>query len=59
MNRKTHFNAPSSVRRVLMSSPLSSKLHNKYNVRFVPFRKDDEVQVIIGTFKGREEMGYS
>ncbi|MCL7030108.1 hypothetical protein MKW94_013431 [Papaver nudicaule] len=52
--RKGHFTAPSSVRRVLMSAPLSSELHSKYNVRSVPVRKDDEVQVVRGTFKGRE-----
>ncbi|KAF8410224.1 hypothetical protein HHK36_002747 [Tetracentron sinense] len=53
-NRKAHFTAPSSVRRVLMSAPLSSDLRSKYNVRSVPVRKDDEVQVVRGTFKGRE-----
>ncbi|CAD5185879.1 unnamed protein product [Musa acuminata subsp. burmannicoides] len=52
--RKAHFTAPSSVRRVLMSAPLSADLRNKYNVRSVPVRKDDEVQVVRGTFKGRE-----
>nr|DAD31890.1 TPA_asm: hypothetical protein HUJ06_010741 [Nelumbo nucifera] len=41
--RKAHFTAPSSVRRVLMSAPLSADLRNKYNVRSVPVRKDDEV----------------
>lgn len=53
-SRKAHFTAPSSVRRVLMSASLSSDLRNKYNVRSVPVRKDDEVQVVRGTFKGRE-----
>ncbi|RWR73746.1 60S ribosomal protein L26-2-like protein [Cinnamomum micranthum f. kanehirae] len=52
--RKAHFTAPSSVRRVLMSAPLSSDLRNKYSVRSVPVRKDDEVQVVRGTYKGRE-----
>ncbi|KAK1280361.1 60S ribosomal protein L26-1 [Acorus gramineus] len=52
--RKAHFTAPSSVRRILMSAPLSSDLRSKYNVRSVPVRKDDEVQVVRGTFKGRE-----
>jgi len=37
-----------------MSAPLSTDLRNKYNVRSVPIRKDDEVQVVRGTFKGRE-----
>jgi len=44
-NRKRHFNAPSHVRRVLMSAPLSKELRVKYNVRSMPLRKDDEVQV--------------
>jgi large subunit ribosomal protein L26e len=53
-SRKAHFTAPSSVRRVLMSAPLSGDLRSKYNVRSLPVRKDDEVQVVRGTFKGRE-----
>ncbi|KAL6551779.1 60S ribosomal protein L26A [Orobanche gracilis] len=52
-SRKAHFTAPSSVRRVLMSSPLSGDLRNKY-VRSMPVRKDDEVQVVRGTYKGRD-----
>ncbi|CAA6669936.1 unnamed protein product [Spirodela intermedia] len=46
--------APSSVRRVLLSAPLSSDLRSKYNVRSMPVRKDNEVQVVRGTYKGRE-----
>ncbi|KAL2341945.1 hypothetical protein Fmac_009885 [Flemingia macrophylla] len=53
-SRKAHFTAPSSVRRVLMSAPLSAELRSKYNVRSIPVRKEDEVQVVRGTFKGRE-----
>jgi hypothetical protein len=30
---QAHFSAPSSLRRKLMSSPLSSELKNKYGVR--------------------------
>ncbi|PWA37388.1 KOW-like protein [Artemisia annua] len=52
--RKAHFTSPSSVRRVIMSAPLSTKLRSKYNVRSVPVRKDDEVHVVRGTYKGRE-----
>lgn len=37
-----------------MSAPLSGDLRHKYNVRSVPIRKDDEIQVVRGTFKGRE-----
>ncbi|URD74880.1 ribosomal protein [Musa troglodytarum] len=53
-SRKVHFTAPSSVRHMLMSVPLSADLRNKYNLRSVPVCKDDEVQVVRGTYKGRE-----
>lgn len=53
-SRKAHFTVLSSIRRVLMSAPLSTNLRSKYNARFVPIHKDDEVQVVRGTFKGRE-----
>ena len=53
-SRKAHFTAPSSKRRVIMSSALSSELKAKYHVRSMPVRKDDEVSVVRGTYKGRE-----
>ncbi|MCJ1429077.1 60S ribosomal protein L26B [Sticta canariensis] len=53
-SRKAHFSAPSSVRRVIMSAPLSKELRDKHNVRSIPIRKDDEVLVTRGTNKGRE-----
>ncbi|KAH0903007.1 hypothetical protein HID58_042510 [Brassica napus] len=40
-NRKAHFTASSSERRVIMSSPLSTDLRQKYNI-------------VRGTYKGRE-----
>merc|ERR1712046_296486 len=43
-----------SVRRKLMSAPLSAELRAKYGVRAVPIRKDDEVQVVRGGYKQRE-----
>ena len=46
-NRKAYFNAPSHIRRKFMSSPLSKELRQKYNVRSMPIRKDDEVQVCL------------
>merc|ERR1711915_421964 len=49
--RKAHFSAPSSVRRKLMSAPLSKELRQKYSVRSMPIRKDDEVVVTRGPFK--------
>jgi len=52
--RKAHFTAPSSERRILLSAPLSHDLRTKYNTRSIPIRKDDEVQVVRGTYKGRE-----
>ena len=53
-SRKAHFMAPSSVRRVMMSAALSSELRTKHQVRSMPVRKDDEVLVVRGTYKGRE-----
>jgi large subunit ribosomal protein L26e len=37
-----------------MSAPLSAELRNKLSVRSVPIRKDDEVTVVRGSYKGRE-----
>merc|ERR1712170_181605 len=53
-SRRAHFQAPSSVRRKILSAPLSAELRNKYSVRSMPVRKDDEVHVVRGFFKGRE-----
>ncbi|RMY95334.1 hypothetical protein D0861_00749 [Hortaea werneckii] len=69
-SRKEHFQAPSSVRRVIMSAPLSkgiSSFHSSMqigtktyandaqnSVRAIPIRKDDEVVIKRGTNKGRE-----
>ncbi|CAO2608149.1 60S ribosomal protein L26 [Lemmus lemmus] len=44
-NHKWHFNAPSHIRRKIMSSP---------NVRSMPIRKDDDVQVVRGHYKGQQ-----
>ncbi|CBX92709.1 60S ribosomal protein L26B [Plenodomus lingam] len=53
-SRKAHFSAPSSVRRVIMSAPLSKELREKHGVRSIPVRKDDEIMVVRGSNKGRE-----
>ncbi|KAF5315894.1 hypothetical protein D9611_004901 [Ephemerocybe angulata] len=53
-SRKAHFSAPSSIRRKIMSSSLSKELRAKYNTRSLPVRKDDEVRIVRGKFKGRE-----
>ena len=34
-----------------MSAPLSQELRAKHGVRSIPVRKDDEVQVVRGTYK--------
>mmetsp|Transcript_21999 Transcript_21999/g.44157 ORF Transcript_21999/g.44157 Transcript_21999/m.44157 type:complete len:147 (-) Transcript_21999:52-492(-) len=53
-NRKAHFSAPSSRRRKIMSAKLSKELKNKFNVRSMPIRKDDEVQVVRGIHNNRD-----
>merc|ERR1711970_1683646 len=53
-SRKRHFSAPSHIRRRLMSAPLSKELKQKYGVRSMPIRKDDEVMVVRGHFKGQQ-----
>lgn len=52
--RKRHFTAPSHIRRRLMTAPLSKELRQKYGVRSIPIRKEDEVQVVRGHFKGQQ-----
>lgn len=37
-----------------MSAPLSKELRTKHSVRSMPIRRDDEVIVTRGTYKGRE-----
>ena len=41
--RKAYFNAPSHVRRVLLSAPLSKELRAQYGIRSLPIRREDEV----------------
>ena len=53
-SRKEHFSAHSTARRKIMSAALSKELQKKYNVRSLPIRKDDEVQIVRGTFKQRD-----
>jgi large subunit ribosomal protein L26e len=53
-SRKAHFSAPSSIRRKIMSSSLSKELRGKHNARSLPIRKDDEVRIVRGKYKGRE-----
>merc|ERR1712165_456906 len=50
-SRKAHFNAPSHLRRKIMSASLSKELRGQYNVRSMPLVKDDEVKIVRGHFK--------
>ena len=54
VNRRAYFNAPSHVRRILMSAPLSKELRDKHHVRRLPIHKDDEVIVVRGSHRGKE-----
>merc|ERR1711904_70670 len=56
-SRNAHFNAPSSVRRKIMSAHLNKELIQKYHVKSMPIRKDDEVIVVRGINRGREGKG--
>merc|ERR1712019_85359 len=51
---KAHFTAPSCVRRKIMSAHLNKEQSQKYHVKSMPIRKDDEVIVVRGSNKGRE-----
>merc|ERR1712216_1039747 len=53
-SRKAHFSAPSSVRRKIMSAHLNKEQSQKYHVKSMPIRKDDEVIVVRGSNRGRE-----
>ncbi|CAO3609538.1 unnamed protein product [Cunninghamella blakesleeana] len=53
-SRKANFTAPSHIRQKLMSSALSKELKEKHSVNALPIRRDDEVLVVRGTYKGRE-----
>lgn len=52
--RKAHFSAPSHLRYRLMSATLSKSLRNKYGIRSLPVRKDDEVVILRGARKGNK-----
>jgi len=51
-SRKAHFTAPSSLRRKMMSSPLSKELRTKYDCKSVPVRKGDTVLIKCGSKEG-------
>lgn len=51
--RKYRYNAPTHIRRKLISAHLDKALRNEYKKRSLPVRKGDEVKVLVGTYKGR------
>ncbi|ODN83404.1 ribosomal protein L24 [Cryptococcus amylolentus CBS 6039] len=53
-SRKAHFSAPGGEKRKIMSSSLSKELRQKHSARSIPVRKDDEVLIVRGKYKGRE-----
>ena len=53
-SRKAYFTAPSSIRRILMSAPLSKELRAQYGINALPIRTDDEIMVARGSKKGQE-----
>ena len=53
--RKAHFGATSVERRVKMSCPLAKDLQQRYGVRSMPVRKDDEVKIVRGKF-GKDKL---
>lgn len=50
-SRLAHFSAPSHLRYKIMSASLSKELRNKYNIRSLPIRRDDEVTIVRGNSK--------
>ncbi|GME82219.1 unnamed protein product [Ambrosiozyma monospora] len=52
--RKAYFNAPSSVRRTILSAPLSKELREQYKIKALPIRKEDKVLIVRGSKKGQE-----
>ena len=55
--RCARYNAPSHIRRIMMSAPLSKELREKYHVRSLPIRKDDEVVIVRGDKGKKKESG--
>lgn len=51
--RKYIANAPIHIKKKLLSSNLAKDLRKKYNKRSVPIRKEDNVRVMVGSFKGK------
>jgi len=52
--RKYAANAPAHIKRRMLSSNLNKTLREKYGKRSFPIRKDDEVKIMNGKFKGKK-----
>ena len=48
-NRLAHFSAPSHIKYSLLSANLAKDLREKYGIRSLPVRKDDEVLIVRGS----------
>jgi len=51
--RKFRANAPAHIRHKMISAHLSESLRKKYGKRNFPLRKDDEIKIMKGEFKGK------
>ncbi len=51
---KFRANAPNHIKRTFMGSTLDKPLREKYGRRTIEVRKDDEVKVMRGKFKGKQ-----
>ncbi|MCX6819021.1 MAG: 50S ribosomal protein L24 [Candidatus Aenigmarchaeota archaeon] len=51
--RKYRYNAPLHVRQKMISAHLDKKLRKETGRRSIPLRRDDEVKVMAGGFKGK------
>jgi len=51
--RKYVFNAPSHIKKKLVSTNLSKELREKHNKRNIPIRTGDKVKILRGQFKGK------
>ena len=51
--RKYRYNAPTHIRRKLVSAHLDKALRKELNKRSLPVRKGDEVKIMVGNHKGK------
>lgn len=51
--RKQFFNATKEEKHVALSAPLSKELRQTHNIKRLPIRRDDEVEVVRGKYKSR------